>query len=61
MSTDKTVLDWSGSEHWTHYPRPCRFCKFPSHTLDKGGRPTHKVCLEAAIDAVLAARESVAS
>ena len=52
----KTILDWSGAEHWTHHPRPCRFCRFPSHTLDSGGRPTHKVCLEEAIDAVRATK-----
>jgi hypothetical protein len=39
--------DWRDSQHWAQTPKPCRFCRKPTHIRDDYGRPTHKVCAEA--------------
>lgn len=53
----RTVLDWSDPLHWrAGVARPCRWCGLWTPLLDAAGRPAHKACVEAAIDARFRAR-----
>lgn len=49
-------LDWTGAEHWSYRRRPCIYCSLPTHLLDAGGRPSHKLCCQQAIDQLTEAR-----
>ncbi|WP_329453888.1 hypothetical protein [Streptomyces sp. NBC_01497] len=39
-------MDWSGGEHWSPNPRPCRYCSRTTNLRDDDGLPTHKTCAE---------------
>lgn len=43
------LLDWRAAHHWSHTPRPCRYCGRPTHLRDTKRRPADKVCAEQAI------------
>lgn len=46
-------LDWSGPQHWSDTPGPCRHCETPSHYRDSSDRPAHPSCAEVALAAEL--------
>lgn len=43
------LLDWGSSTHWSHTPRPCRYCDRPTQLRDSKRSPAHKTCAEAAL------------
>lgn len=43
------LLDWTSSTHWSHIPRPCRYCDRPTNLRDSKRSPAHKTCAEAAL------------
>lgn len=47
------LLDWTDPSHWNGGRRePCRLCGHPAFLLDDAGDPAHKLCVEAALDAL---------
>jgi hypothetical protein len=41
------LLDWRDPSHWNGGKvEPCRWCGLGCWTLDSGGRPSHKHCVE---------------
>jgi hypothetical protein len=51
--TGAVVLDWRDARlHWAPKLARCRRCKNGrTHLRDDDGRPSHKVCAEAAVNA----------
>ncbi|MEU9861294.1 hypothetical protein AB0D99_10480 [Streptomyces sp. NPDC047971] len=43
------LLDWRDSSHWSHIPKPCRYCGQDSYTRDSKRSPAHKTCAEQAL------------
>jgi len=43
------VLDWTNPNHYSHTPRPCRYCGQDTNLRDSKGKPAHKVCAEQAL------------
>lgn len=43
------LLDWRDSSHWSHTPKPCRYCGHPTNLRDSKRSPAHKTCAEAAL------------
>jgi hypothetical protein len=49
------VLDWNDGQHWNGGKQaPCIHCTRPALLLDDAGRPSHKMCTEAAFAALIA-------
>ncbi|MFJ9422622.1 hypothetical protein [Streptomyces sp. NPDC101249] len=46
------LLDWRSREHFDHTgDKPCVLCSRPTPLRSDRGRPVHKVCAEAWMDA----------
>ncbi|MDN3056910.1 hypothetical protein PH213_20615 [Streptomyces sp. SRF1] len=43
------LLDWTSSTHWSHTPRPCRYCGRETNLRDSARKPAHKTCAEEAL------------
>ena len=48
---ERTVLDWSGAEHWSWLQAGCIHCEDLTRLVDGAGRPSHRTCAERFIDA----------
>lgn len=47
-----TLLDWRSPEHFDHTgDKPCVICTKPTPLRSDRGKPVHKVCAEAWLDA----------
>ncbi|MGW0608706.1 hypothetical protein [Streptomyces sp. NPDC002640] len=53
LTSHAHLVDWQSSSHWLPEPQPCRHCRKPAHLIDDYGRPSHKVCHEAAAQSLL--------
>ncbi|MFD8393502.1 hypothetical protein ACFV2N_30905 [Streptomyces sp. NPDC059680] len=50
--TSVALLDWRSPEHFDHTgDKPCVICTKPTPLRSDTGKPVHKVCAEAWIDA----------